>query len=312
MKVEGINKEALHAAIRTAVAANGGKRISYRHFIATMGLKYIDVFHNYTKWQDALCGAGFDFYPYHSPPPPYALFAEWAAVVRKLGKLPSHNEYRFHVQRDAGSLRLHCGSWSGVPAAFRRFARKTRKWADVTAMVDTHLQNVRPPPPRITPKPRPITPRVRRGRRLRDRDEFGDQLDLPSLRHSPSNESGVIYLFGIMAERLGFAVERMQSKAFPDCFAKRRILSRHSKTTPDARGAKWQNVTIEFEYESRNFRIHRHDPAGCDIIICWSHNWPDCPETLEVIALDEELKRPGGRSFAKPPGFIIGPTARKT
>jgi hypothetical protein len=281
MKVEGINKETLNAAIRVAVGANGGKRISYVRFLAASGLKYVDVFHNYTKWEDALRGAGFDFYPYHSPPPPPVLFAEWAAVVRKLGKLPSHNEYRFHVQRDAGSLRLHCGSWSGVPAAFRRFARKSRKWADVTAMVDTHLQNVRPPRPRFTRKPRPITPRVRRGRRLRDRDEFGDQLDLPSLRHGPSNESGVIYLFGIMAERLGFAVERMQSKAFPDCFAKRRI----------ARGAKWQNVTIEFEYESRNFRIHRHDPAGCDIIVCWIHNWPECPKNLEVIALSEELKR---------------------
>jgi len=120
-----------------------------------------------------------------------------------------------------------------------------------------------------------------------DRPEYGDLLNFPSLRHAPSNEQGVIYLFGIMAERLGFTVERMQN-AFPDCRAKRR-----------RRGIrKWQDVTIEFEFESRNFQEHRHDPAGCDIIVCWEHNWADCPENIEVIELREEIKRLGS-DFAK-------------
>jgi hypothetical protein len=24
-------------------------------------------------------------------------------------------------------------------------------------------------------------------------------------------------------------------------------------------------------------------PAGCDTIVCWEHNWPDCP--VEVLEL---------------------------
>jgi hypothetical protein len=48
---------------------------------------------------------------------------------------------------------------------------------------------------------------------------------------------------------------------------------------------------IEFEYESRNFREHGHPPDGCDMIICWIHNWPECPANLEVIALKDEIER---------------------
>ena len=48
---------------------------------------------------------------------------------------------------------------------------------------------------------------------------------------------------------------------------------------------KWQRVRIEFEFESRNFRDHGHSPDGCDVIVCWQHNWRECPENIEVIEL---------------------------
>lgn len=42
---------------------------------------------------------------------------------------------------------------------------------------------------------------------------------------------------------------------------------------------------MEFEYLSANFRTHGHLPEECDIIICWRHNWDDCPRDLEVCEL---------------------------
>jgi hypothetical protein len=48
---------------------------------------------------------------------------------------------------------------------------------------------------------------------------------------------------------------------------------------------KWQNVWIEFEYESKNFLLHGHDPKKCDVIVCWRHNWKECPEEIEVVEL---------------------------
>jgi hypothetical protein len=85
------------------------------------------------------------------------------------------------------------------------------------------------------------------------------------------NEAGVVFAFGVLARRLGFVVHRVQTE-FPDCEAMRRM----------AKG-QWQRVRIEFEYESRNFVKHGHDKNGCDLIVCWTHNWEGCP--LEVVEL---------------------------
>ena len=109
---------------------------------------------------------------------------------------------------------------------------------------------------------------------------YGAPIHYRGIRHEPINEAGVVMLFGAMAEELGFAVERVTA-AFPDCEAKRQ--------TPQG----WQRTRIEFEYRSRNFIDHAHDPAGCDMIVCWEHNWPECPlEVLELKAAVAARSRP--------------------
>jgi hypothetical protein len=52
----------------------------------------------------------------------------------------------------------------------------------------------------------------------------------------------------------------------------------------------WQRVNIEFEFESRNFRDHGHPLTSCDVIVCWHHNWPDCPAQIEVLELFSRIK----------------------
>jgi hypothetical protein len=46
---------------------------------------------------------------------------------------------------------------------------------------------------------------------------------------------------------------------------------------------RWIPKKIEFENESRNFLTHMHSLDGADLIVCWTHNWPECP--LEVLEL---------------------------
>ena len=104
------------------------------------------------------------------------------------------------------------------------------------------------------------------------------------MAHAPTNELGVLFLFGILAAELGFRVERLQA-AFPDCEAKREVAP-----------GKWELVFIELEIYSRNFKSHRHNPKGCHAIVCWKHNWPDCPEWLEVIELSKLVKKLGDRT----------------
>ena len=90
------------------------------------------------------------------------------------------------------------------------------------------------------------------------------------------NEAGVLAAFACHARELGFTILRLQA-AFPDCEALREV-------GPN----KGQRVLIELEYESRNFLEHQHPVNGCDLIVCWINNWPECP--LEVIELSSVLR----------------------
>jgi hypothetical protein len=64
---------------------------------------------------------------------------------------------------------------------------------------------------------------------------------------------------------------------------------------------RWIPKKIEFENESRNFLTHMHSLDGADLIVCWTHNWPECPlEVLELksvicggkLAQDERRSKP--------------------
>ena len=59
---------------------------------------------------------------------------------------------------------------------------------------------------------------------------------------------------------------------------------------------------MEVEFESKNFLRHGHDPKKCDVIVCWVHNWPECPECIEVVELRKEVEsigRSGDRKNAE-------------
>jgi hypothetical protein len=88
---------------------------------------------------------------------------------------------------------------------------------------------------------------------------------------APTNEQGVLFLFGAMAERLGFAILKVR-REYPDCEAFRVL-----------HGDRVELLKVELEYESRNFLKHLHNAKKCDLIVCWRHNWPECP--LPVIEL---------------------------
>lgn len=93
---------------------------------------------------------------------------------------------------------------------------------------------------------------------------------------APVNELGVVCLFTEWARTHGVRIESIRA-AYPDCIAWR------------SAGGTEQRVRIEFEFRSRNFRTHRHDPAGCEWIVCWEHDWADCPARIKVIELRKEL-----------------------
>lgn len=84
----------------------------------------------------------------------------------------------------------------------------------------------------------------------------------------PQNENGVVFVFALVAERLGFSVASVQA-GFPDCRA-------------EWRG---KQARVEFEYRSSNFKRHGHAARRCDLVVCWRHDWPGVPAGLAVLEL---------------------------
>lgn len=103
----------------------------------------------------------------------------------------------------------------------------------------------------------------------------GNPLNFDGLQYAPINEQGVVFLFGKLHKELGIIIESIQTGF------------------PDARGRKkhklgWIEIKIEFEYRSSNFIIHKHETQSCDMIVCWIHDWKECP--IDVIDLKSVIE----------------------
>jgi hypothetical protein len=195
------------------------------------------------------------------------LFQDWAVVVRKIKRLPTIFEYEKESVYSSRPLIGRCKGWRQVPAAMLAYAERERvadEWKDVLELVKAEQAGAwgeRTPAMRST------------GKLLRDRPTYGPPMMRSGMVCGPENENGVLFLFGMRAWQLGFIVKKIQL-GFPDCLAWRVV---DEQTL--------QDVRIEVEYESRNFLRHGHSLNGCDLIVCWIHNWPECP--LEVVELSK-------------------------
>lgn len=108
------------------------------------------------------------------------------------------------------------------------------------------------------------------------RSIVGDPINFEGLIYGPLNENGVIFLFSKIHDKLGINIEAIQA-TYPDAKARRKT----------SKG--WEDIWIEFEYKSFHFKVHKHNPKECDIIVCWEHDWNECP--IEVIELKSEIEK---------------------
>ena len=199
------------------------------------------------------------------------LFLDWAGIARNLGKLPSMSDYVRHGIYSVTPMLRRFRNWRDVPRAMRQYAEESglgADWADVLGMVREHQQELAPIKTSGTSK----------ARLLPGRPIYGPPITPAGLAHQPVNEAGVPYLFGMLAGRLGYVATHLQAE-FPDCEALREVET-----------GRWQRVRIEFEFESRNFLTHGHAAGDCDLVVCWLHNWPECP--LEELELSKVVNRP--------------------
>jgi hypothetical protein len=264
-----MTKEQLMAAI-TEITEKLGHVPSYAELMKTGKVSGRQIVKHFATYTRALRACNLERVCGGNKLPLERLFLDWATVTRQLGKIPSKAEFAQMGKHSDTPLKSRFGSWGQVPRYLRRYMEeqgKTEEWKDVMELIRAYEQGQDGMEMAATPECEQRKPRV-----MTDRPVYGPLIRPYPMIHGPMNESGVLYLFGTVSERLGFVVTLIQT-GFPDCLALRLV------------DVEWQPVRIEFEYESRNFLRHLHDPAGCDIIVCWKHNWPECP--LEVIELSK-------------------------
>ena len=99
--------------------------------------------------------------------------------------------------------------------------------------------------------------------------------------YEPTNEQEVVGLFLTLMPllRSTWSIKRLQGD-FPD--------GTFCETAHNT------DIRAEFEYLASHFFDHRHDPNGCDLIICWENDLPRASTEklgLQVLTLKEELHR---------------------
>ncbi len=267
MKNKKLTKEEIIEAIKKSYASLE-KTPSRSKFISLTGISEYKVLRHFSSWNEAIKAAGLEPDLSNIKFEDSDLLEDWAKLVRKLRQIPARSQYQKLGKYSSGVFEKHFGPWSLIPEQFRQFAKNKPEWKDVIALLPTEKRKSIVKRPYLPPSSKNF-----KYSKLGDRTTYGNPIDFRGLRHEPVNEIGVVLLFGIVAKELGYSIEAIRA-GYPDCEAKRQI-------GPN----RWQRVLIEFEYESRNFLDHGHSLDSCDVIVCWKHNWSDCPDSIEVLEL---------------------------
>lgn len=293
-----LNKEEIIALVKK-VAAELGHRPNQYEFWQMAGAKKEHMRRLFGSYRELVQEAGFEalgpgFHLTHEE-----LLEDWAAVARRLGKVPTVQQYDKAGKYSHRAFRGRWKSWHDVPVAVAEWAAAKwpdRQWDDVVEIARSYTKQrqaagdrlgkkkynrlTSTPDEGLTSTPSTLSTESTESRQAprstRKRSAapvYGRPIMLPELATAPTNELGVIYLFGVLAKVLGFMVLRLQAE-FPDCEVLRR-----------GEDGRWRRLRVEFEFESRNFLLHGHDVNGCDLIVCWVNNWPSCP--VEVLELSK-------------------------
>jgi len=264
-----VSRELIISEIKKA--AFGKTELSKRDFHMLSGITEYQVLKYFDSWKDAIREAGLPPYTRNQRLSDDELFYNMLDIFEKLKGICTRTKFDRESKYSADTYKKRFGKWQNALVAFRKWLTSTGNSFSYMAQLPQSNEA-------------PIKKNNLLGNRTKSwtpsgRTTFGSLLNFRGIQHAPVNEQGVVFLFGMVCLELGFIVESVRT-GFPDCEAKRRV-----------RGDNWERVRIEFEFKSRDFKQHGHDPLGCDMIVCWENNWAECPlEILELKNVIKELK----------------------
>jgi hypothetical protein len=218
-------------------------------------------------WDNAREAAGLQRHPLsYDEIPLEELANEFLAACEQLRKAPTLHQLSRRSKHGKNSFTRKFNGYYPVfkVAAIEHLLSSAELSEEVRVMLKTHLESLRC---EAASSAKVVSPPHAKGRHLGFR----------AFAFAPTYELEVVSLFSSVAEELGFEIVA-QRPAFPDCEARRLY---------DPRRKRYRKCLIEFEFRSSDYRKHNHPMKGCDLIVCWEHNWKECP--LEVLELSSKI-----------------------
>ncbi len=249
-------------------------RITRSEFSANTGISSWQIYQMFEGWREACQLAGLEPNQQNIPIDNENLFEEMSRVFLRCGEICTKTKFGKISKYSVDTYKKHFGQWKEVLFAFRKWLElKNGEFPYINQLpLDANSKAKASEEPKGK-----ITSEIRHWQSI-GATEYGSFLNFRGLQHAPLNEQGVVFLFGMICSDLGFVVETIRAE-YPDCEAKR---------LTDQKRDRWEKVRVEFEFKSSSFKVHGHKPELCDVIVCWEHDWPDCP--LEVIELKSSIK----------------------
>ena len=271
MKTTTHSRDELLAELVSVAQRLGERSVSRRTWVRETGITASQIYGHFGSWNEFVTAAGLVADDRSRVPDDELLAALRDAFVQAGGITAKRRVLKF-CRYGNDVYNTHFGSWPQVLGRLRGWAEENDP--DFTYLADLPRDGFAPDRSTSMKGSLQATPSWASNART----QYGPLLNFRGLQHAPINEQGVVFLFGMVASDLGFVVEGVGT-GFPDCEAKRTV----SKT------GHLERVQIEFEFRSRNFREHGHDPDGCDLIVCWEDNWgSECP--VEVLELRSAIR----------------------
>jgi hypothetical protein len=264
METHVMTREELIAKVQEVAQRRGATMLSLRQFMRASHVGTTTIETRFGTWSKLCEAAGIATCPRKVPITDEELFREMRTTFLALGGVPRFTVFIRGFKYPANVFQ-HRG-WPWLVAKL-----KFRAWAEVHDPAFPYMDQL--------PDETAVPPRARRrrvnpmagihaplGARL-----MGEPLGFGAMANAPVNEMGVLGLFCMVAERLGYSLELFNPR-FPDLELRRRVP-----------GNRWERLLAELEFRSSSFLAHRHDRNGCQLIVCWEADWR--PNDIEVLEL---------------------------
>lgn len=274
MTTQEAKRQKIIEAIARVAKEKGASILSREEFSAATRISLRGIYQYFDGWRDACEQAGVSAHVQNVRVDDAVLFDDMRRVFVEYGGICTRTKFDKLAKYSVDTLKKRYGAWPNILATFR-------EWLIAESIDFPYMDSLPTGVPDTTVANGSDKSLMTRTAYLVPTQPgkgptYGAFLNFRGLQHAPVNEQGVVFLFGMVCHELGFVVELVRT-GFPDCEAKRCI---------DTRRDTWVRVRIEFEFKAANAKVHPR--SGCDLIVCWENDWPDCP--VEVIELKTAIR----------------------